>query len=137
MIVYPRAALRTILATYTAVGGYLAGAKMHLFQNNLVPNPLNVLADFTEATFTGYVVPAAITWNTPYTDSAGSAEVIGTVQQFEATGSAITNIVYGYFVTDGAGAVLLYAESFSTPVSVAQAGDAVIVLPKVPLEQPS
>ena len=31
-----------------------AGSELRLFQNALAPTPANVLADFTEATFTGY-----------------------------------------------------------------------------------
>src|SRR5437588_722439 len=43
--------------------GDLAAATFHLYTNNLVPGPQNVLGDFTEAVFTGYVPIAAAGWN--------------------------------------------------------------------------
>ena len=50
---------------------------------------------------------------------------------FVATGSAIGNVIYGYYLTDAAVANLLIAYALQTPVGIASAGQAIAVAPFV------
>lgn len=109
--------------------GILFEVKVLLFQNDVTPNRNTVLADLDVATFSGYATLTAQTFNPALTDDDGNTRVIGPVCQFTATAATITNTIYGYYVTDTAGTLLLGAERFDEPVEVTGAGDGVALVP--------
>ncbi len=87
---------------------------IHLFQNNFVPTQASVLADFTEADFSGYaavtlVFSAAFVNGTP----AGQMNA-ASVTWVRAVG-ATSNTIYGMYITDAAGNVSTY-ELFAAPI---------------------
>jgi len=132
MIVTKRTILEDILTAISGVGGVLDGAKMHLFKTNIALSPDLDVSDFVVADFTGYATSSAIVWATPGYDANNVPEVLGDTKSFVA-GSPITvtNTVYGYYVTDGAGTGLLYAEKFTSAVNVINPAQILSVVPRV------
>jgi len=101
----------TALADYIAGG--LAGAEIHLFQNNIVFDPSTVeIGDLTEATYVGYAA-IALTFGVPSVSDDGNVESICTAQVWRPTNSVTPNTIYGFFIDDGAG-VLLAGGTFDT-----------------------
>lgn len=105
-----------LLAELVAATHLYDGSKIMLFQNNIVPTRLNVIGDFTEATYTGYA-QKTITWATVSYAPGSIPEVIGTVTAFRPTGTGTTNTVYGGCVVTGAGALQL-AFAAGAPVTM-------------------
>ena len=109
------------------------GAKLHLFKNNFVPAPQNDIAAFTEADFTGYAASSAITWSAAGYLPDGTAVVDGDAKTFQVGATpTILNTIYGWYMTDGAGTVLIMARKFDNPVVLSAAGQRIIVLPSYP-----
>jgi len=105
---------------------------MHLFQNDYDPTPGDVLADYEEADFSGYVAQAL---------EMGSWDFVGTVDhvvttsanfscQFTADGSLVgEQIVYGYYLTDNSGNYR-WGERFEVPRTIL-ANDVLFVNPQM------
>lgn len=120
MIKFPNPQALALLATLTGVGGLLNGCRVKLFQNNIVPTPLTKLADLTEADFSGYAESAALVWGTPYYQADGTPVVLAGAVSFIVANPATTpNVVYGYYVVNGAGDTLLFSERFGSSVNMA------------------
>jgi len=102
----------------------LLAPKMALFKNDIVPTPSNVLADFTEADFTGYAQQSPV-FGAVVIDENG-IPVAPASSTFTASGSAITNTVYGMYLLDSTGA-LVGAARFDSPRGFANLGDFEIV----------
>lgn len=119
------------LSALVAVGGLLAGVKIHLYKTHLNPDPTTPLATFTaaEADYTGYAAQAVGTWGAPYIDIDGLAHVSAPSKQFQPTDGVAPNVIYGAFITDTAGAVLIFYVVFDTPVSLLNALQALIYDP--------
>src|SRR5437867_487466 len=88
---------------------------LKLFQHNHDPLVTDVDANYTEATFSGYVPKALGTWNAAYVNPSGQGEIDANVQVFSHNGGPAANNVYGAYVDNGAGNVV-YAERFPAPV---------------------
>jgi len=123
------------LSRWTGAGNTLL---VHLFKNNLVPTPANVLADYTEVLvgdFPGYAAIAITASGTPFIDGAGNAAQIFTDPVFQPSADpAVPLTVYGYFVTIHPVAgpdTLLYAKRFDTPPIITSATQAVPCDPDV------
>lgn len=100
-----------------SVGLYTAGPAL---------TPGMVLADFTAADFTGYAPILAQTWGAPFIDADANLQLNSPVQQFVCTGTGVFDPVIGYYVwREGTPDVLLFADRFSTPISLALLGDGV------------
>lgn len=107
------------LSRWTGGGNTLL---VHLFKNNLVPTPNNVLADYTEVLvgdFPGYAPIAITASGTPFINGAGNAEQVFTDPVFQPSADPVSPLtVYGYFITlhplVGAD-TLLYGKRFTTP----------------------
>ncbi len=82
-----------------------------------------MLADFTEADFTGYAEQSP-TFGAVVVDPSGQP-VAPLSAQFTQTGTAITELVYGCYLLDSAGA-LVGAAAFPTPVAFMSVGNFVI-----------
>lgn len=128
MLVFTQAGVTSLLAAATA--GVLDGCKLELYQNDYVPVPFSVLADFTVADYTGYgnKTIAAADWNA-VVQPDGSAGIVGPGEFFDATGTAVSNTIYGYYVTDSGGTTVLWAERFDTPVGIAGPGTGFTMVP--------
>jgi hypothetical protein len=115
--------------------GMLFAVNVHLFKNDLTPTINTVLADFSEADFSGYSLVGPIQWGNMFINTAGQGVIVSlTSCQFIATGSTFQDVIYGYYVTQGTAPVLLrFAERFPAPVAISAANDAVVVLPQFTL----
>lgn len=130
MIVLPNAQRRAVVDGLTAEDGLLDGVIAKLYQNDYTPTPQSVLADFTVATFAGYASSSAITWGPAFTDSLDQAQAVGSVKQFNCNASTTPNVIYGYYITSGDGATLIFAERFAEPQAINGVGDSVVLVPR-------
>jgi hypothetical protein len=115
---------------YSATGD----VKLHLFQSNTTPAETDTTATYTEATWTGY---AAITltgasWTVTNADPASASYA---EQTFTSTAGSQSQANYGYYVTNSASTVLLWAERFSDgPYTIVNNGDVIKVTPVITLD---
>lgn len=87
--------------------------KLHLFTNDFTPSLETILADFTEATYTGYAAQT-LTWGGAYVDGNGIAVAPAGEKIFTQT-AAPNEIVYGGYVTNTAGTKLLASARLDSP----------------------
>jgi hypothetical protein len=128
MQVHPKGELLAVLGILTGVAGRYENATVHLFQNDFTPTPDTVIADLTEATFSGYAAVVDPGWGAAFLNDDGNAQRLLNNAQFTQTAATITNTVYGYYVTDAAGTGLWWAERFATPVLMDAASRAIAVI---------
>ena len=103
--------------------------KIHLFKNNYTPLTTSVIGDFTESTFAGYAAASLTTWPTP-TVAAHVASMAAAAVTFTRSTTGATEAIYGYYVTDNASTVLLWAErDANAPINVTNSGDSYTVTP--------
>lgn len=135
MLVIPAQISLDVLAELISTGRLLDGVKIGLFGNDLHPSSTTVLADIVPSTFNGYALSSAVVWGTPYFDQAGIATVVAGDKQFTCTTPlAAPEQVFGYYIVDGAGAILIAAARFDTPVQIIIVGNAVVVVPTIQLQ---
>jgi hypothetical protein len=129
MFAIPDALLGTTLANLETSPPLGGGAYLlHLYTNPLVPTPQNVLADFTELTAgqaASYAPITAGTANSPCTNQDGSWNdgPIGSAPFLAGALAGGPVTVYGIFVTDTTGAILLGSVSFPVPFTFAKPSD--------------
>jgi hypothetical protein len=90
---------------------------VHLFKNNFTPDPGSVLADFTEATFTGYAAVQSIAkFGTPYKVIDGEYQTDSSAFNFACSGGS-SQTVYGWYLTwnDGSTTWVRKSGVFTTP----------------------
>jgi len=109
-----------------------ANAWLRLFQNNHTPAHGDVLATYTEATFSGYAAIQLVSWGAPYLSADFHAWIDEIVRTFTASASSPANTIYGYYVTKGS-TDLLWAELALTPVTINASGQQYSVLPRFSL----
>jgi len=128
MYVLPRAMLKAfLLAIEGSTTLFPSGFKLRLYTNNHTPLPTDVIGTYTELTSVdvpGYAA-AVPTWNAaPYANPDGSWSDNMSLASFLATGAPPAPIVvYGWFLTDSAAAVLLGAGLFDQPFTFTLTGD--------------
>ena len=101
------------------------GAKVRLFQNNYTPSIASVLADFTQATFTGYAQAELLDTmaGLPRIDTDGNVYIVcNSVLSFTQTADTTPNTVYGYYVVSDVGSHIIAAKRFDTPIEFNAAG---------------
>ncbi len=127
-IITPTAQELTNLTTILATAPWTA-MKMHLSTNNFIPNPANVLMDYSsgEATFVGYAAQT-ITFGTPYNDSSGNAVATALVK-FNCTASTTPNSCFTCYATNTAGTTLQFGSALdNSPVNFNFPGDGLTLL---------
>lgn len=130
MLVVPDTASISNLNALIAAAAPLDGAKVHLFKNDVVPARGMVLALFTEADFTGYAASSAVVWSAAAIDASGQPTTMGGGKTFTVGAvPTVTNSIFGVFVTNTAGTVLLYAERFAAPVGMTNPNQVLIYVP--------
>jgi hypothetical protein len=97
-----------------------AGAKAHLYTNDMTPLVTSVEADFTEADFGGYA-EQPITWGTAYINQTADVIVPSNTLEWISTG-APGNMVFGIYVLGAGGEFLGAARLDNPPVSIPAAG---------------
>lgn len=138
MLQWVLAAILRMLNSFKGVGalgvdGLLTGSKVMLFTNNITPTPGAVLADLTEATYTGYARSAALTWGTPFVSNLTGKHVMQSGMLTFAGGvNAGGEAVRGYALISGEGTpVLLALKRLEGSGWTPAPGSSLVLLPRV------
>lgn len=99
--------LDTYAGTFQA---WLNTLTLRLFQNSHVPAVDDDASDYVQASFSGYAAQPWSAWAAPTLDANNNDQFTHSPLTFSHSGGATANQIYGYYATDGAGAVVL-AES--------------------------
>jgi len=121
------------------IGVLGSGLRVRLFKNNFTPAATNVLADFTEANFTGYAEQTPV-YGAAALNGNNNAQATAAALTFTMGTPGTTNTIYGWYEVDGSNGKVLYSERFGSPLSFASAGDNVVLTPKSyagPLDPPA
>jgi hypothetical protein len=118
-----------------------ANLKLKLFVSNTTPAETDTVATYTEMSTQGYaeITLTAATWAAAAagtgtgTANSNKASKAYAQQTFTADGTGGSTTVYGYYITNSAGTVLIGAERFATAKVMAIAGDAIKITPTVRL----
>jgi hypothetical protein len=127
--VIPSAQRLAVLTELISSTNAFASPTAILYQNNVALSARTVPADLTVATYVGYANVVAPAWETPYIDTDGSALVFSTNQTIVCTSNATPNTIYGWALLKSDLSKLWAAGAFSTPIGIANPGDAVTFLP--------
>ena len=115
---------------YSATGD----VSLRLFQNDYTPVEGSVVGDFTVATWTGYAnkTLTGASWTVTLADPSEASYAI---QTFTSSAGSQNQANYGYYITNAAGTVLIYAERFTDgPYTIVNNGDTISVTPKITLD---
>lgn len=111
---------------------------LKLFKNNYVPSLDTVVGDLTEADYTGYLAITLTTWTAPFLDVAGRGEIRAPHGFFApAAPYTIQNTVYGYWIEDSNGDLILACRFVDGPIAMGAAGNACIVEPYLIFQNPT
>lgn len=106
--------------------------KLRLFVNDVTPSDATVLANLTEMSTLGYAAKTLATGSFTVSLVSTTAKATYAQQVFSFTaGTEVT--VYGAYITDAAGAILIGAERFLASITVSQDGDQINVTPELTL----
>lgn len=120
-VIYPNVAA---MYEMNLIAADLANCKVKLFQNDITLSPSTVKGDLTEATFSGYAAATVAALLPSYIDPAGGASAQIATQQFDHSGGATANTVYGAWV-ETAGGDLILAMTFENGIPMAALGDSI------------
>lgn len=131
MLVPTSLLLQKFLANALAVvssgnfNGELSAAKIGVFTNNVTPTQNTLYADLTKPTYTGYADQTA-TFATPTRRATGGFNTISAQLKFQMPDAVNPTLIYGTYITDGAGSpALLGVEVIpGGPITLADALDA-------------
>jgi hypothetical protein len=129
------------LVHLAAVGGPLAGARVHLLKDDYFPVPLVLPADLAahEADFDGYAPSAALVWTEPYIKAGGYGVAPAESVEFAPTGSAMANLIYGYWLETGTAPAnkVVAVKRFVEPYPLSTTFDALVMIPEFEFPQGS
>jgi hypothetical protein len=101
---------------------------MRLFVSDTTPGATTVLGDFTECTCGGYSGHVIMESDyTVETDGDNGKASLAQIDFVMTDNGDPDETVYGYYVTNGAGDTLLFAERFSSSVSLPSGGGTISV----------
>jgi len=111
--------------------GDLDLATVHIFTNDFTPTSQNVIGDYTEAAYAGYVPIALVGWTANQAQTDGTVTTTSTtVLSFSGPAAGGGPTAYGYFVKSaGVGTPLIYGERFDTPQSLASVANILNLVP--------
>lgn len=96
----------------------LDGGFAGLYQNDITPTVNTLLADLTEADFTGYARVTLAAWLVPYLSAERKGASISPIAIFRQVAPfTVGNQIYGWFVLDKDG-VLMLSGRFDNPISM-------------------
>lgn len=78
----------------------LSTYRVHLYVNDVDPQPGSIISDFVEANFHGYSSQLLTGWGTVYLAEDGLAQVNGPVLTFTPSDDVLPQTIYGWFATD-------------------------------------
>lgn len=98
------------LAAYPTI----SPSQLHLYKNDVVPDANSIVGMFTEADFNGYF-PENITMSPVALNDANIPVAQGNLVHFQPTDELAPNTIYGVYITNNAGNLLIAAQRFDTP----------------------
>jgi hypothetical protein len=110
---------------YSATGD----VKLKLYQSNTTLSETTVIGDLTIATWTGYadITLTGASWTVTSADPASASYA---KQTFTSSAGSQSQANYGYVVTNSAGTIALWGETFSDgPYTIVNNGDKIEVTP--------
>ena len=121
-----------VLLLQYIVGVVDAGSPViSLYKNDLTPVEATTIGDFTESTEAGYAAKTLTSASWTTTLSGDTATAVYSQETFSFTTGAD---VYGYFITDTAGA-LMWCERFTgAPFQLPTGGGTIAISPRVTLD---
>lgn len=105
----------------------LDGGDLRLFQNDITPDENTVIGDLTIADFGGYADIVVANWGDPLLNPDGVPEIVMPSQQFNASGVAPSNMIYGFYYVNVGGDLLLAGRFDAGPIPMGTALDALVV----------
>lgn len=121
-----------VLTRLEAAGGPWEAMELRLYQlPTTVPPDDVLLADLTEADFTGYAAEAPVILLGPAIAPDGSAYFVASTVLFTRTAGAVSNTIYGAYLVNTAGTALVAVFPFVTPVGMVNTGDAIPIAPQL------
>ena len=121
-----------LLAADTTSLAAITAMNVHLFTNDVTPSLDMLLADLTEATFTGSTAIGAGTGTQP--SNYDASDGLLTIWIKEPAGGFLwtctvtpvaAQTVFGFYLTDNANAVLYAAQRLLQPVTISMAGQVI------------
>jgi hypothetical protein len=124
MIVWTQSGLGDMLGDWTAGSLISESGTLRLYSNDYTPGPTSGLSDFTESAFDGYAPLPLTDWGTGIVFDIDGNATIGSSGAYSFTKSLGPHpeFAYGWYVTTGAGAVVL-AERFPAKAGFDAPGD--------------
>lgn len=120
---------KAVISDLIAAGGIWLDMEMRLYQSPTnVPPDTVILADLTEADFDGYAAVAPVVMHGPALANDNSAYIVSDTSFFTATGTTTPNVIYGAYLVNTAGNLLIAVFPFTVPVGVNNIGDSVPVV---------
>lgn len=130
----PTSALATLLDDFRTAHLNVANpneAMLHLFSNDFQPGSDTVIGDFTEVSASWYTALVSNFTQDVYENPDKSVACQAPSLQFNWSGGDAPLTVYGWFITNQAGTVLLLAARLESPVVMQDLLSAVICTPNV------
>lgn len=122
--------IRMIVNATTAQNENLS---MRLFKSNTTPTSTMTLADYTEATFTGYSAVTATSGSWTINEGAPTSATQASATTFTCT-AATSEAIYGYYLSQITSSQLMWSERFSDgPYTLTNNGDKIILTPQLTL----
>jgi hypothetical protein len=129
----PNSTLMAQLTELIAATNLYVGGKLHLFKTPVAFTPNMDVSAFTEADFTGYAVSSTVVFTAPFISPLGIPTITGGLKQFVVDAMpTIFNTIYGWYLTDAAGTVLLFWRTFDAPVNLSLPLQGLDVIPAIP-----
>jgi hypothetical protein len=133
--VLEKAGLTDLTQAVSGLAGILHGAKVSFYTSAVAAQPTTPLSAFTLSADTN-LLAQAITWGSAYRRVNGGVALDGGTMLIQLALIANAGPVYGYVVTDTAGAVLLYSEAFPTPITLVDTLAGFVFTPQIALGGP-
>lgn len=101
---------------------------LRLFKNDYTPVAGSVAGDFTVADFTGYANATLTRASWGSATTADPSVIAYAAQTFTMSGGSAQTI-YGYYVVGATSGTILWAERFSSAITLALTGDNISITP--------
>lgn len=118
------------LVTGVLPAGILAPVSLHALQDDIPVSPFTTFAALTEADFNGYAAKELVPSVVQVSDAQHACLTYGCIK-WEPTNYAVVNTItgVGFTIPGGGDPVLLAVEIFEAPITLAQAGQVLSMLP--------
>lgn len=104
---------------------------LRLFVNNIVPAVGQLAADYLQPAGSWYSPILLNAWGVPFVNPANQAEIDEIVRTWTASGTVVSESVYGYYVVNPGG-ILVWSElAPSGPIPMNTPGNVVSLTPRL------